>query len=421
MTGRPAPFGGHDYDVIVVGGGMVGAAVAAGLAPTPLRVAVVEARPPEAQPARDGRRVSALTAGTVRILQGLGAWEGIRKEAEPIRGMVVWDGDRAGSIGFDAGEAGLDSLGAMAPNAAVAGALQAAARGNGTVDWLCPACWRDLACGPEKAALTVETDTGPRRLTASLVVGADGRESPLREAAGLSTVGWDYRQSAVVAEIRPERPHRGRAYQRFLRGGPVALLPLPGGRCSLVWSVPAARAEGLMALPEAAFAARLYRAFGPELGRLEVAGPRGAFPLRLQHARSYAAERLVLAGDAAHAVHPLAGLGLNLGLRDAAWLAQVLAEAHLGGEDPGAGSVLARYQRGRRPDNWLVSAYTDGFHRLFGGDSELLGRMRSLGLGLVDRSGPLKHLLMRQGMGLLGAGGRLGRGEPLAAGKARGS
>ena len=419
MSGTPDGFEPPDYDVIVIGGSLVGAALAAALAPTPLRVAVVEARPPADQPARDARRVSALTAGSVRILQGLGVWEAIRPEAEPIRGMVVWDGDRAGTIGFSAEEAGLDSLGAMAPNGAVAEALQAAGRGAGNVDWLCPAQWRDLVRGPWGAALTVETGTGSRRLLASVVVGADGRDSPLRQAAGLRTVGWSYGQSAIVAEIRPERPHRGRAYQRFLRGGPVALLPLPGNRSSLVWSVPAARAEGLMALPDPAFAERLHRAFGPELGRLEVAGPRGAFPLGLRHAPRYAANRVVLAGDAAHAVHPLAGLGLNLGLRDVAQLGQTLAEAHLAGEDPGAPEVLARYAGVRRPDNWLVSAYTEGFHRLFANDSELLGRVRGLGLSLADRGGPLKRLLMRQGMGLLFATNRLARGEPLGSGRRR--
>ncbi|MFB6261722.1 MAG: FAD-dependent monooxygenase, partial [Thiohalorhabdaceae bacterium] len=162
-----------------------------------------------------------------------------------------------------------------------------------------------------------------------------------------------------------------------------------------------------------AFARRLQEAFGPELGELAVAGPRGAFPLRLQHARGYARDRVVLAGDAAHAVHPLAGLGLNLGLRDAAALAETVAEAHLAGEDWGDPAVLGRYQR--LPDNILVSAYTDGFHRLFGGDSEALGTLRSLGMNLVDRAGPLKQLLMRQGMGLTGPGrGRLEGGEPLA-------
>ncbi|MFP4614450.1 MAG: UbiH/UbiF/VisC/COQ6 family ubiquinone biosynthesis hydroxylase [Thiohalorhabdus sp.] len=417
MSGNPSGGDPRPYDLIVIGGGMVGAALAAALAPTPLRVAVVEARPPEGQPSSDGRRVSALTAGSVRILRALGVWEQVNGgDTEAIRGMVVWDGDHAGTIAFSAEEVGLESLGAMAPNAAIAGALQAATAEAENVDWYCPAAWQALEREGDRAVLTLTMAGATRRLSAPLVVGADGRDSALRDEAGIPTVGWSYGQSAVVAEFHPERPHHGRAFQRFLRGGPVALLPLSGGRSSLVWSVPRARAEGLLDLDDDAFADRLQRAFGPDLGRLAVGGPRGAFPLRLEHARRYVDRRLALVGDAAHAVHPLAGLGLNLGLRDAAQLAEVLAEAHLAGEDLGGEAVLGRYQRARRPDNWLVSAYTDGFHRLFANDSRVLGDLRSLGLGLVDRAGPLKKLLMRQGMGVLGAPNRLTRGEPLGAG-----
>ncbi|MFA9459319.1 UbiH/UbiF/VisC/COQ6 family ubiquinone biosynthesis hydroxylase [Thiohalorhabdus methylotrophus] len=414
MTGNAAPREPVAYDLIIVGGGMVGAALAAALAPTPMRIAVVEARSQADQPSSDGRRVSALTAGSLRILQGLGVQDRVvAADSEPIQGMVVWDGDRAGTITFSAEEAGLESLGAMAPNGAIAAALQAATVDSANVDWYCPAAWREMSREADRVVLTVEAGGERHQLRASLVVGADGRDSALRRHAGIPTVGWSYGQSAVVAEIHPQRPHRGRAFQRFLRGGPVALLPLSRGRSSLVWSVPQARAEGLLDLDEEAFAGRLQRAFGPELGKLAVGGPRAAFPLRLEHARRYMEDRMVLVGDAAHAVHPLAGLGLNLGLRDSAQLAQTLAEAHIAGEDPGSRAVLARYQRARRPDNWLVSAYTDGFHRLFANDSRMLSDLRSLGLGLVDRSGPLKRLLMRQGMGVLGAANRLARGKPL--------
>ena len=390
------------FDVVVIGGGMVGAAVAAALGDTPLQVAVVEAQEPPEQPSSDGRRVSALTAGSLRFLEGLGVGPELEAAGAPIREMSIRDGDRAGTIGFAAEEIGLEQLGAIVPNAVIASALQRRLGEHGNIHWLCPASWTGLRRTAEGVRLDLALPDEERAITANLVVAADGRDSAVRAHAGLGTVGWDYGQSAVVAEVAPERPHRGRAFQRFLRGGPVALLPLPEGRASLVWSVPTARAEGLVDLPDDAFADRLYRAFGPDLGRLRPAGPRGAFPLRLEHARRYVDRRLALVGDAAHAVHPLAGLGLNLGLRDAGELARTVVEAHVAGEDPGSEAVLARYQRHRRPDNWLVSAYTDGFHRLFANDLPLLGPLRSLGLGVTDRAGPLKRVMMRQGMGLLG-------------------
>lgn len=404
----------RDYDLIVVGGGIVGLAAAAALAHTPVRVAVVERRPFPERPATDTRRVSALTAGSEQILRGMGASDALEpSRAGPIRSMVIWDGDAPGALTFGAQEIGRERLGALVPNGEIAYALLEAAGEAPNVDWYGPADWEDLHWEGGLAECRLARSGAGLRLRAPILAAADGSHSPVRQAVAIGTAAWDYGQSAVVAEIRPQRPHHHRAYQRFLRGGPLALLPLSGGRCSLVWTLPRARAEAMRELSDAAFGQRLGRAFGPELGALEVVGPRGTFPLGFRHARSYARGRVVLVGDAAHAIHPLAGLGLNLGLRDAAALAETVAEAHRAGEDPGSARVLGRYQRRRLPDNLLVAAYTDGLSRLFGQPPGLVKRPRALGMNLLDQSGPLKGLLMRQGIGLMSGQGPLFRGEPL--------
>ncbi len=403
-----------DYDLIVVGGGIVGLAVVAALAHTPVRVALVERRPFPQRPAADTRRVSALTAGSERILRGMGAAGALDPaRAGPIRSMVIWDGDAPGALTLGAQEIGRERLGALVPNGEIAYALQESAGKAPNVDCYCPADWEELHGEGELAECRIAQSGASLRLRAPILAAADGSHSPVREAVAIGSAAWDYGQSAVVAEIRPQRPHHHRAYQRFLRGGPLALLPLPGGHCSMVWTLPRARAEGMRELSDAGFGQRLSRAFGPELGTLEAVGPRGSFPLGFQHARTYTRGRVVLVGDAAHTIHPLAGLGLNLGLRDSAALAEMVAEAHRTGEDPGSARVLGRYQRRRLPDNLLVAAYTDGLNRLFGEPGRFIKGPRGLGMNLLDRSGPLKGLLMRQGMGLMAGQGTLFRGEPL--------
>jgi 2-octaprenyl-6-methoxyphenol hydroxylase len=254
---------------------------------------------------------------------------------------------------------------------------------------------------------------GGSPLAVRLMVAADGARSRLREWAGIQSVGWSYGQSAIVATVQHERDHHGRAEEHFLPAGPFAILPLTGNRCSLVWTEESAEAERIMALPDAEFHAELERRFGLALGELQVMGSRRSHPLGLSVARSFIADRLALVGDAAHVIHPIAGQGLNLGLRDVAALAEVIVDAARLGLDPGASDVLERYQRWRRFDTMAMGIATDGLNRLFSNRSDVLRVVRDIGLGLVDRLPALKGLFIREAAGLTGEVPKLLRGEAL--------
>jgi 2-octaprenylphenol hydroxylase len=262
---------------------------------------------------------------------------------------------------------------------------------------LCPANGAEIALAEDAALLEL---TDGRRLAARLLVGADGRDSWVRDRAGIATRGWLYDQEAVVANVEVAEPHRETAWQRFLPTGPLAFLPLADGRCSIVWSATEGRARGLMALDEAGFRRELEEAFERRLGAIGAIGPRASFPLRLQHAKEYVRPRLALIGDAAHAVHPLAGQGVNLGFLDAAALAAAIEEALARGRDIGGLWALRRYERARRGDNALMLAAMDGFKRLFSNRNPPLAALRSAGLTAADHLAPLKRLFMRQALGL---------------------
>jgi 2-octaprenyl-6-methoxyphenol hydroxylase len=250
-------------------------------------------------------------------------------------------------------------------------------------------------------------------ISARLLVGADGARSAVREAAGIAVHGWDYDQSAIVTTVAHERDHNGRAEEHFLPAGPFAILPLTGKRSSIVWTESKAEAARIVALPDAEFHAELETRFGLKLGDIEVAGPRRAFPLGLFTARSFVADRLALIGDAAHIIHPIAGQGLNMGLRDAAALAEVIADAARLGLDPGDANTLERYQRWRRFDTMSMGVATDGLNRLFSNRSDGLRAVRDLGLGLVERMPALKRVFIREAAGFTGEVPRLLRGETL--------
>jgi 2-octaprenylphenol hydroxylase len=388
------------FDVVVAGGGMVGAAFAVACAGRGLSIAVIEAREPRRDwPAGEiDLRVSALSRASQRILERLGAWGRIAElGASPYREMHVWDAVGKGSIHFDSAELGEQDLGHIVENRVIQLALWERLEASEDIELLCPAKGGEIALDEDSAVLDLEDG---RRVRARLLVGADGRDSWVRDRVGIATQGWLYDQEAIVANVRIGEPHRETAWQRFLPTGPLAFLPLRDGRCSIVWSVAESRARELMAMDEPGFRRELEQAIEGRLGRIGEIGPRGAFPLRLQHAKEYVRPHLALIGDAAHAVHPLAGQGVNLGFLDAAQLAASLDEALAKRRDIGGLWALRRYERARRGDNMLMLSAMDGFKRLFSTGNLPLAALRSAGLAAADRLTPVKRLFMQQALGL---------------------
>jgi 2-octaprenyl-6-methoxyphenol hydroxylase len=296
----------------------------------------------------------------------------------------------------------------MVENRMVVAALTKRARADGVE--LRATAVRGIEVGGERVDASLSDD---RVVGARLVVAADGARSAIREAAGIQSFGWDYEQSGIVTTVEHEREHHGRAEEHFLPAGPFAILPLKGKRSSIVWTENAHAAERIVALPDAEFHAELERRFGLKLGEIKAVGPRRAFPLGLSVARSFVGERVALVGDAAHVIHPIAGQGLNLGLRDVAALAEAIADAARLGLDIGGADVLDRYQRWRRFDTLTMGVATDGLNRLFSNRSDALRIVRDIGLGLVERMPRLKDMFIREAAGLTGDVPKLLRGEAL--------
>ncbi|TMN20296.1 UbiH/UbiF family hydroxylase [Pseudoxanthomonas sp. X-1] len=385
-------------DVIVVGGGVVGAACALGLARRGLDVVLVEGQAPTPWSAQTpDLRVYAFAPDNAALLQRLGVWDAVRgARAQPYRRMRVWDAAGGGELVFDADRLGRRELGWLIEHGLLADRLWAALPAAG-VQLRCPA--RVEAMEQDATGVRLTLDDGAR-LEARLAIAADGAASTLRQLAGLGTQGHDYGQQGVVGYIRSERPHEDTAWQRFLPTGPLAVLPCTQGRSSIVWTLPQAEAARVLALEEAAFSRELTLAFGGRLGELVVDSPRAAFPLRLQLAREYVEGRVLLLGDAAHAVHPLAGQGVNLGLRDVAGLLDSVAQAQARQAPWDGAHRLQRWARTRLSEN-TVAAYTfDGINRLFSTDELHTTLARGPLLGLTGRLPPLTDLLWRRAAGL---------------------
>ena len=399
QTARPRRRRSNALDVVVAGGGMVGAATALALSREGLEVMVVEAREPAPwdPDAEVDLRVVALAPSSARLLDDIGAWQPIlARRANAYRHMHVWDAAHGAALDFDAADLDRESLGWIVENALVQHVLWQALDAAG-VRRECPARVVAFTASGEGVRVTLDDD---RHLDARLLVAADGAASPLRATAGIGTRGRDYAQRGVVAHVRFERQHQDTAWQRFLADGPLALLPLADGRCSIVWTLPEARAREVLALDDAAFRDALGVASDFRLGRVTACSPRAGFPLRLQLAERYHAERLALIGDAAHVVHPLAGQGVNLGLRDVAELRDAVAAAYQAGRDIGSDAVLRRYARRRRSADTLDAWSFDALQRVYASDLAPAIALRGWGVLAVDRCKPLKRRLAAHAAGI---------------------
>ena len=404
------------FDVVIGGAGFAGLALAIalrqGLGPS---FSVAVADPALGRAAKDGR-ASAIVAAARRLFETIGVWQHV--DAQPILDMVVTDSRLADVVrpvfltfGGDV-EPG-EPFAHMIENAPLLAALAEKARDEGVT--LKPVAVAGFEVEGER--VEVELADGDT-LAAQLLVAADGAHSAIRERAGIASHGFSYAQSAIVATVAHERNHQGRAEEHFLPAGPFAILPLPRDssgrhRSSIVWTEQAQEAARIVALPDGEFHAELERRFGLHLGEIAAAGPRRVHPLGLSVARTFIADRLALVGDAAHVIHPIAGQGLNMGLKDVAALAEVIVDAARLGLDPGSLAVLERYQRWRRFDTIAMGIATDGLNRLFSNQSDALRLVRDVGLGIVDRLPALKHLFIREAAGLVGEVPKLLRGEAL--------
>lgn len=386
------------YDVVVHGAGMVGLLFAAALAPSGLRIAVLDAQAlPQWRRERMEARVSAVTVGSERMLRALEVWDQLAAaRVSPFRVIEAWDAVGGGHVRFDSAAIGTPHLGHIVENVLIQQVLAQRLESWSNVNLLIPAAITALELSEETAGLVLEDG---RRLQAQLVVAADGAASKLRGLAEIAVEERAYGQRGVVSSITTEHAHGEVARQRFLQGGPLALLPLADGRCSIVWSLPEAEAQAVLALDEAAFCAALTEASAGVLGEVRASEGRAAFPLRKLHAKRYCRERLALIGDAAHVVHPLAGQGANLGFLDAAALAEEVAATAARGRDIGSLATLRRYERGRRGDNLAMQLSMDVFDGVFRSTSPLVAAARSLGFGVANRLAPLNAFFMRQAMG----------------------
>jgi 2-octaprenyl-6-methoxyphenol hydroxylase len=398
-------------DVIILGGGLVGLTLAIALDRHGLSSIVIDPADPErtAAPAFDGR-ATAVASASWRMLDAIGIGARLEGEGCPIRSIRVSDGLEPGGLVFDAGEDEDDPLGIMFENRRLRAVLREAAAEAEHITLLMPASPAEIV--RDGASVRVALDDS-RVVTAPLLVGAEGRNSPTREAANIPVARWSYQHSAIVVTVEHERHHENVAYEIFYPTGPFAILPmLPGTRSAIVWSVPAADAAAIIDLPERAMAAEIEKRMGAFLGAVKMAGPRWTYPLGFHHAATMTSQRLALAGDAAHGIHPIAGQGLNLGFRDAAALTQVLVEGARLGMDLGDAQLLSRYQRWRSLDTFMVAAATDGLTRLYGVPGRTASAVRRFGMSLVQRAGPVKAQLMAEARGESGELPLLLRGLP---------
>lgn len=397
-----------DYDLIIVGGGMVGASLAIALKNSPLRIAMIEAFPYQSvqQPSYDDRGI-ALSYGSQVIFEAIGIWSQLASYSTPIKKIHVSDRGHFGVTRLAADDEGVSALGQVITARNIGYVLSQAITQQTHLELICPARVSAVQQHNDYVDLTLDSE---QKLTAKLIVAADGGHSTIRQLLGLGALERDYQQTAITANITPERPHLNKAYERFTDTGPIALLPMSDNRCSLVWTVNSGDETKLLELTEQHFLAQLQDRFGYRLGKLQRVGQRHSYPLKLIQADQPVQQRIVLIGNAAHSLHPIAGQGFNLGLRDVAALADIIASST---DDCGEPRLLTDYKLWRQQDQDNVISATDNLVKLFSNNNPLLGHLRGAGLTLLDVLPPAKHWLANKSMGLGRKQPRLGRGIPL--------
>ncbi len=430
-----AGAGASGFDIVVAGGGMVGASLVVALLPLGLRIALIESIPfgAASQPSFD-ERTTALSNGSRRILAGIGVWQDIADDASAIRRIHVSDRGRFGFARLDAREQGVEALGYVMPNRVLGAALWARLSASPACQIIAPARVAEVRTTQDGVQVRIEREgrgpgtsagagngdgsgdgngngSGEGTITARLLVVADGANSTIRAALGVEATTWDYEQTAIIVNVETQRPHDGVAYERFTPSGPIAVLPIGERRCAVIWTLAPETAQRTLALDDAAFLSLLQESFGFRLGRFLRVGKRAAYPLSLTRAHERIGPRVVIIGNAAQGLHPIAGQGFNLGLRDVATLAEVIADdlAHVGEPAP-----LERYDEWRRTDRRSIIAFTDGLVRLFGNPLLPVKLLRDVGMLLFDLTPPAKDAFAALSMGVSGRLPRLARGRELS-------
>jgi 2-octaprenyl-6-methoxyphenol hydroxylase len=391
-----------DYDLVIVGGGIIGNTLAVALQNSGLRVVSIESQVESVSIAKNRAYAISLLSG--QMFEQLGIWDQVLPQVTQFSQIQISDADYPGVVKLAPQNLGTAALGYGVSHQVLLTALQAKLQVAENTTLMCPAQVIDVDYAEQDATISIQLPDSEvlTKIRASLVIAADGAKSTLRSQAGIGTTGFNYWQSCITATIKPEKPHNNVAYERFWYAGPIGVLPLADGRCQVVWTVPHQDAEKLRDLPVSEFLQELERCTGGLLGKLELDSHRWLFPVKLMQSNQYTAPRLALIGDAAHCCHPVAGQGMNLGIRDAVALAEVLIAAHQAGEDIGSKSVLNRYAKWRKPENWVILAFTDFLDRMFSNQILPIVIIRRIGLVLLDRVPLFKNLALRLMTGLAG-------------------
>ncbi len=391
---------GYDYDLAIVGGGIIGLTLACALKDSGLKILLIEARVQSAAIAKG--QAYAVQLISSRIFQGIGVWEQILPKIATFKQICLSDADYPGVVQFHPTDLGTEDLGYVAEHQALLQPLQDFLQECPNVTYLCPAEVVKTQYLSEVAVIDIQIGGEIQTIRTHLVVAADGSRSRIREAAGINTRGWQYWQSCIVAFVKPEKSHHNIAYEKFHASGPFAILPLPGNRCRIVWTAPHAEAKAICALDDQQFLGELRRRYGEQMGELELLGDRFVFPVQLMQSDRYVQSRLALIGDAAHCCHPVGGQGLNLGIRDAAALAQVLQTAHQQGEDIGDLQILHRYESWRKQENLTILGFTDLLDRMFSNTFLPIVVVRRIGLWVMQRVPLVKVFALKLMVGLKG-------------------